>query len=71
MPASHLKVHAAFELALPGGAKCFYGFVFPLGGVFFSPEPTSQDAKPRVKPRVHPPHLLYKRGSETRVTPGV
>jgi hypothetical protein len=33
--------------------------------------PTSQDAKPRVSPGVHLPHLLFKMGGEPRVNPGV
>jgi hypothetical protein len=35
------------------------------------PGPTSQDAKPRVKPGVYAPHFLYKTGDEPRVEPGL
>jgi hypothetical protein len=42
-------------------------------GTCFRPEPTSQDAKPRVQPGVHPPFPLYitNVGGEPRVKPGV
>jgi hypothetical protein len=42
-PASHLKVHVAFEPAVPGSKVFFPGFFalgdihFALGGVLFSP----------------------------------
>jgi hypothetical protein len=34
------------------------------------PEPTSQDAKPRVQPGVHPPFYITTVGGEPRVNPG-
>jgi hypothetical protein len=37
----------------------------------FIPEPTSQDAKPRVQPGVHPPFYMTNVGGEPRVKPGV
>jgi hypothetical protein len=39
--------------------------------LFHKIEPTSQDAKPRVQPEIHPPFYLTNVEGEPRVKPGV
>jgi hypothetical protein len=44
----------------------------PAGVLLYNtPEPISQDAKPRVKPRVHHPFYITNVGGEHRVKSGV